>query len=251
MILFDTQNEITLKVMLSEWEKVCYFVRKNEEKVVKHFKKMRPGQLHLYIQKYTVPTSNNTYFIITKKDFDNNINTWTYLKANGDLGKTKYYILRKNLSNETGQNFQRPTWILDIYTGHFLSRYRMRTGATEKNADELFVRFLQQNNKKGMAIPASMVNPAAKGKNQYAIISEEGLAFVDTEEYIINGVLTNVNENKTFVSRKNLYFKQTESIIITDYYLKYMKLHKAKRSGASADTMMKIINSGFFDEPQK
>lgn len=251
MILFDTPNETALKVMLSEWEKVCYFVRKTDDKVKKHFQSLKPGQLHLFIQKYTIPTSKNTYYVISRKDFDDNINTWTYLKAYGESGKTKFYILRRNVIGKAEELFEKPVWILDIYTGHFLSRYRQRTGATEKSTDELFIQFLQQNNEKGMAIPASMVNPAAEGKNQYAIVSDEGLAFVDSQEYIINGALANINENKTFVSRRNLYYKQAESIVTTDYYLKYMKLHKAKRSGASADTMMKIINSGFFDVPQK
>lgn len=250
MILFNTTNQAVLKVMLSEWEKVSYFVKKNEDKVDRYFRTLRPGATNYLIMHYTIPSSNNTYTIVSKPNYEGIINTWCYLKADGDFGKRKIFVLRKNAPNKEDL-VEKPAFILDIYTGHFLSRYRERANATGSNIDELFVQFLQQNSRNGMAIPASLVNPKVTDENQYAVVSDEGLSFIDSTECTVNGMLIHINENKTFVSKDDLFYKQAASVLSTDFFIKKAKLMKAQEEGASAETFMKIMDSGFFEPVKK
>ena len=247
MILFDTPNEEILKIMLSEWEKVSYYMNRDRDKVRKHFLSLpRTVEVKPFIRSYTIPTSRNTYTVVSRPVLEGEIYTWCYLKVDGNSGKRRVAILRKN-EIDSEEFLMSPSWILDIYTGHFFSRYRERAGVGGTSIDELIVRFLLLNSKRGIAVPASMVNPAVKDDSQFAIVSSEGLSFVETSRHMINGVPIHINENRTFVAKDNLFYKQAMSLMTTDYFIKRLKLEKAKREGAGAERMMKIMDSGFFE----
>ena len=246
MILYDTPGREVLRTMLDEWEKVGYFMQKNEPKVLRYFNALRAGKPNLYVQTYTVPSSKNTYTVISQKTGDDTVTTWNCLKVDGDNGMRKVMILKKNTPSE--KRFpDNPAWILNIYTGHFLSRYRERTGAVGAHTDELIARFLQKNHYKELTIPAFLVNHSDEDESEIAIVSEEGLSFARTESFTVNGQRFSINENKTFVSKDNLYYRQAVSIMSTDYMVKRLKLQKAQEEGASVRTMMAIMNSGFYE----
>lgn len=248
MILFDTPNEDILRVMLGEWEKVVHFVDKTHGKAVKHFRSLRPPyENNLFIQRYTIPASNNTYTVVSKLGTDDCLDVWFYLKTDGAYGMRKFITLKRNERGKDNLPFT-PAWTLDIFTGHFLSRYRERTGAGSRTADELFVQFLERNARRGLGIPAHLVNPAIDKNDdrQYAVISDEGLSFVEYEEIVLNGIKVAVNENKTFVAKDNLYYQQAVSLHASDWFVTRAKLLKAQKDGASADRLVKILDDGIF-----
>ena len=249
MILYDTPNRDVFNVMKNELDKVSYFIRKNGKKISQYFQDLPyKGGSNIFILRYTVPSSMNTYTIASKRDVTDAINTFTYIKVDGNSGMRKVFFLRKNSS---GKNdiFPSPNWVLDIYTGHFLSRYKERMMLPGINGDNLIVQYLEQNKRQGMAIPTEMINPAVRGDNQVTVILNEGLSFVECDEFNLNGTTVNINENKTFVAKDNLFYKQAVSVMSTDFFVKYQKLKNAMKNNASTREIMEIMDSGVFNPP--
>lgn len=248
MILYDTPFHDAVLVMLSEWEKVTYFINRNEEKIKKHFRELKwDGRNNVFTLKYTVPASGNTYTIVTKPNIKEGLSIWSFTSVNGENNKRKIFVLKKNEGNNidelmTGQ------WILDIYTGHFLSRYKERTGSV-LYGEALLIQYLENNATHGMSIPAWHVNPAINEKenpNEHATIVKQGLVFCSIETIQINGMKVVLNENKTFVSKDDLFFKQDITCLATDWLAKKYKLEHARKMGLGTDELMEIMNSGFF-----
>lgn len=248
MLLFDSPNEDILRAMLAEQEKVSHFVGKMEGRVMKRSTDFLPPFTQAFLsQQYTVPASHNTYTVVSKRDKDDVVNFWVYLKLDGNHGMRKFITLKKNGCAKENVLFT-PPWVLDIYTGHFLSRYRERTGSAFRTTDELFVHFLERNLKRSMALPAYFINPAIseREQRQYAVILNEGLAFVEATESVVSGVKAMINENKTFVSRENLFYKQAVSLASADFYVTRAKLKEAQKEGASAERLMEILDSRLY-----
>lgn len=246
MILFDTPYDEVIRTMLDEWEKVDYAIRKAYARSLKRNSirnRILLPPTAPKIEKYTVPASNNTYSIVI--NYENDVaEAWGFLKSNGDWGHRKVYVLQKN-----GARCDEPRsapWTLDIYTGHFLSRYRERSCAGDWHGDELVARYLARNKKHGIAIPASFVNPAIDDDKQTAIIVDEGVCFGESRKETVNGMPVYINENRTFIHKDKLFQEQKNSIFAADLTLKYAKLKKALSNGAESKELYEIIKSGIF-----
>ncbi len=241
MILYDTPNEQALRVMFSEWDKVNYFIGRQREKLNRHFMMLLPTRLdEPFIQEYTIPKSNNTYTIISRY-IGGKIVSWPYIKVDGEKCRRKILILTKK--DQTKKYMPNdPVWTLDIYTGHFLSRYRERINSN-MCSNELFARYLQTNAIKSTPVPARLLNPACREDNQCAYIVYEGLAFAEKKECTINGIPALINENKTFVSSKDMHYQQAVVSLETSKKMKNTQIKKAIDGGAPPEEVFKTIIS--------
>lgn len=244
MILFDTPNEEAARVIFDEYEKIVYAIGKLSVQAERHFRGLPryPHPAPLALQ-YTVPASHNTYTIIFRME-KNELHYNSFLKISGNGGHTKYYIIKKNEPSFRDE-YSIAAWQLDIYTGHFLSRYRERTGVTAIRPEELMIRF-RRNNRNRTIIPANYVNPKISGPDQYAIIVTEGLCFVEQKSTTVNGTEIIVTENKTFVSRENLFFTQAIAAFASENHIKKDRLRKAIEEGAPQHELDSILRSGVF-----
>lgn len=245
MILFDTPYEEVFTVMFGEYEKVKYAVSKASRNAARLFTSVPPYPHPApIVNRYTIPASRNNYVIVSVLKEDN-IENYVYLKSNGDHGHQKVFLLRKN-NGKKDLDLKTPSWVLDVYTGHFLSRYRERAKVIGLSGDDLIVHFLEQNSKHGTAIPAHIVNPAEKGVDSFVMMADEGVCFMSCSSIVHNGIDVEIDENKTFVSKDSLYFTQLSSFLTTDYFLKMARIKKAQNNGASDKEIFDIIQSGIF-----
>lgn len=245
MILFDTPNEEAARVIFDEYEKIVYAIGKMHVKADRHFSRLPryPHPAPLTLQ-YTVPASHNTYTVIYSIE-DGSITFNSFLKISGNGGHTKYYIIKK-CSTPVQDAFSVPAWNLDIYTGHFLSRYRERSDSVGYSTDELMARF-RKNNRNRTIIPADYVNPKISEPDQYAIIVTEGLCFAEQKTTSVNGTTVVITENKTFVSKENLFFSQAIAAFASENHIKKERLRKAIEDGAPQEEIDRILRTGVFE----
>ena len=244
MILYDTPYDEAARIMLQEYEKVKYQINKTGKEAWKALKKEKNAFKKINVINFTLPESKNTYTICSKPgNSPDEILRHVYLKVNGNDRKKKIFYLGQNHKKDYETN----EWVLQVYTGHFMSRFRERSGFDNIGSDELMMVFLETTGKKGLPIPARLVNPAVDDEDQFGIICEQGLIFSKIQEIIINGINVQINENRTFVGKEDLFFKQAMTLLSTDYIEKRIRLDMAKKEGASPEKLLEIIQSGFFE----
>lgn len=152
MILSYTPYGLVLKTMQGEAEKVDFFMRRTAAKAKKSFERRQlfsDGFPFYYHETYTVPGSRNTYLVFYEALDRNDIRSGGFycgscLLVNDDNGKQSVYQLTRARSR-TATTDEIATFI-NIYTGHFFSRYRERhLWGSEISTHELIVRYLCRN----------------------------------------------------------------------------------------------------------
>lgn len=242
MILYDTPYEQVARIMLEEYEKVQYHLSRTDKQIFKEIHKNK-GICKPSVMTFTIPSSNNKYSIYTKVlDYDNVIRI-VLLTANGERGKKKVYQINKNQRRMLDPTKEFSDWVLDVYTGHFLSRYSERSGNKNLSGEELITTFIMKNMDQKItgSFPASYINPAIKDENEFACPCNEGIVFRRLTQVSINGLNIQINENKTFVGEDNLYKQQELVKRFTNYVTKSKLLKSMKENRISPDIFMKII----------
>ena len=229
MILENTPYTKVIETMLSEQEKVLFFVRKEADKVLKTAK--REGTPLLAYSTYTIPKSNNTYLfwggkIVTEKFFQNigrnNFMCGSCLLVNASNGERMIYTLGEK--NEGGVLVR----TLMVYTSHFLRRYRERAKIPETvPTNELLATFMCRNTE---MIPLDYSQVVKKGiKNGAATQMVDGIILGSETRYSEAGGDFIVFKFKTFLSDSMLKANQHDALMTKRKYYgivkEYVKRH--------------------------
>jgi len=132
MILFDDNYEKIYKLMMEENEQVHYYMQKFSKKLKKKYTE-HPELPIWHYELVTLPKSNNTYLIyyysMTYKEIiHDSYYCGSVLLLNGNDGQRLAVGLRKmSMKGEAmPDDVKYLVFSLQIFTGHFLSRYRER-----------------------------------------------------------------------------------------------------------------------------
>lgn len=244
MILYDTPYEQVVKVMMQEYDKTLYHLQKTDKQMFKRILKEN-GFFKPYVEQFTIPTSKNTYTVYSKMDKKGNMLRLVILVVNGEKGKKKIYQIARNFKIKSNSDKKDSDWVLDIFTGHFLSRYRERGGYKTLSSEELISTFLIKNMemKPSANIPAKLVNPAIEDKDEYACPCPEGIVFRRVQQVTTNGLVVEIHENKTFIGENEMYTMQGAIKEMTQYFSKSQFLKDAQEGNMPSNLVMNILQS--------
>lgn len=246
MILYDTPQEKVIETILDEIEKIQYVARKKTNEIIRFFENETDNN-KAYIYQYTIPSSKNTY-TITAKLVGENIGICYYLKVDGVKCRRKVF----SITTDT----------LFTFTGHFLSRYRERSGSSAENVDELIHEVLTQV-LDGQYYPAGLLARDdialmlenlgldmryKKGKvifNENECIYEiaNGICFFDVSSATFKNKKYKFYEFKTFVGRNGMRHDQKVSSATVKYAGRVVALKEAKKNGTLQEEFIRIIKN--------
>lgn len=151
MILFDSTYEETYRQMKAEREKVRYYAEKHKRDAVKRLRTMRRPWITYRIQ--TIPGSKNTYLHYYSAEsaqqiLEGDCAVGSVLLVNGDKGKQLVIKLVNAVVFDEfeSESKEASADILNIVTGHLLSRFRERFPAVSGlGTHELIASFAARN----------------------------------------------------------------------------------------------------------
>ena len=226
MLLPDASPQTVFKVMLDERDKVQYYIQKEKSK-----KNIKPlfftSDNQIYHSKLiTIPSSGNRYLI------------WIYFRKNlvevkevisGSAlmmtnfnGTLDYYILENYIrynpickdlglpQPERSTNF----YILSMFTGHFLSRYRERAGIDKKlSAEKLAIHFFSRNMETMVDEKVEKFNGRHKTDDKSkAIAMKDGYSLSESSKIKIHGMPSfEFIKHNTFITEEMLTLDQKET----------------------------------------
>ena len=213
MILPDTPPGLVYDAMMGEAEKVGFYLKKHVGVAKKVFYRNGPWQ-KFHLSNYVIPSSRNRYLVWSNAKWSKNSFVpdvqWSgaLLYINGPKG-LDYWIARE--INDDG----RPTNYLFHYTGHFLSRYRERSGIQMgKSTDEVIATFLLRNTGLIFTLDFEKLQlNSEKYKDGEAMQVLDGIVFCSINEMTSpNGHKFVYCKMKTFLTLSNLKESQSENV---------------------------------------
>ena len=213
MILPGTDYGKIFDVMTSEKEKVSYTIKKMVDEQRRTAKKTHRVVMHS-VKRYINPSSRNTYIIWT--NVRNGIcAAESVLLLNDETGKPEIYHITKSL--EVSRSLPAPQTVewLNVYTPHFLARYRERTGKpTSMPLDELVARMIPEMTEMRTVPYYEDVCRREDDGSQFAHQVPEGVIFGTSRQCSTpTGRCFTVHRNNTFISQDMLTKSQTQHLL--------------------------------------
>ena len=215
MILYDTDYAEIYRQMSAEREKAKYYSQKYSREAIRKFERHRLPCEHHVIQ--TMPASRNTYmhYYYAAKEAevrDNCIFFGNLLLVNDMYGK-QYAIRLMSVSILAGAVSVGTADSLNIFTGHFLSRYRERFSyLKDVPSHELIASFAGRN--LGYIHPLDykeFVLEENRQENGAAWGIDDGVSLGQSWLEEIDGTPVIINLHKTFLGRHILNDRQRET----------------------------------------
>lgn len=153
MIIFDGDYSRLLHQMMEEVDRVNYYRVKCQNGIVRKFRQTKVFPVW-YSEVITLPRSNNTYLVYyyaknaNENDFRFNHFHGALLMLNDEKGHRMVVTYRDmTIRKETAKGLvDSDVNVLQVYSGHFFSRYRERMGlSTELTANDLITTFFGRN----------------------------------------------------------------------------------------------------------
>lgn len=218
MIIFDGDYDRIYRQMLDEDAKVKYYIDKLQGGIVKKFRQQRTFPIWHYEQ-ITLPKSNNTYLIYyyVKDAVEANRmfnHFWgALLLLNTNNGNRLILSLRevtlRELKIDTLKLKDHETHELQVYSGHFFSRYRERMNLpSEWSVNDVIANFFGRNGYYFTQLNYnSIVLEKNRNKGNAAFAIEEGVTLGD--ETITNDY--HLVKHNTFLSLAELKMDQDKA----------------------------------------
>lgn len=216
MILHDFTYEQIYDVMMSEAEKVQYRVNR----LVDRFSKLSGTELAanpILTERYTIPSSGNTYVIWCRKDKRNDryVKSAGSLILNDDKGRMLVFQLSRATVFRTLERGKEHEWRIEITTAHCLQRFRDRAGFPPNMSVDTIIAQWACNRSESMIInDMDKINPKYNRDNGMAIQTDWGIV-LGTEKRCLSaryGQFVTLRLN-TFVDNDKLYESQQECLI--------------------------------------
>ena len=219
MILYNDDYPTIFNSMYKEKDKVDYYLKnKNIKSAIKDM--MSKGVFPCWhYDILTVPDSGNRYLLYyyamspaeTKKDC---IFCGSGLIVPDKDGRNTVYQLKKMRMNNGDKDILSRFWAIQIYTSHFISRYRERYKYDEKIPSlEMTAIFLGRNSPFMVPLEYNkMVLEKNMQDNGSAWAIDDGVTLADMKSFFLEGknhIL--VVRHKTFLSRDILKSNQSEN----------------------------------------
>lgn len=229
MILPKTPYKDIFLAMDREEEKVGFAVRKEEKIAIKKFYKDRPYE-SLHYKIYEIPSSRNKYllwFYIPYGHADGSIYYFgnALIIDESDGGRT-YICLRTYQAVYGNYNYKVDS--LQIYTGHFFSRYRERNHMPASIPTiELVIRFFGRNQDFMTCLDHKKIIKKEHNDDASCWQMMEGVSLGNNKIVQINDKkrITVVRHN-TFLSQNDLKQSQLEAIMPKEYMCFLSELSK-------------------------
>ncbi len=236
MLLPDSTYLEIYRTIVSETEKAQFALMKNENAAWKHIARAdRAGEPLTWHTQYQHPVSRNRYLLwyhATPKDGGKVLSLLggIALMMDSTTGDRTLYMAKNFGRVLAGDRTKHP--FLLVYTGHFLSRYRERTGvAAGGDAASLAAVFFARNlGEMNPLCPDSMILQKEKYRNAAAWQTSDGVILgSETAETLPDGRTLTVIRNNTFITHELLHENQAESVVPQPFmalvrYLKDRKL---------------------------
>lgn len=213
MILYNTPYQDMYRIMDSECEKVEFAIRKADEKAKKIWRASSDRPL-VYNTIYTNPDTNNHYLIWFYSNEKRGENHMAYLWGSAlmltdDKGK-KIYVA-KNIIYKKAEGETYKTDIMQVFTGHFFSRYRERICVPDRyNEKDLISIYFGRNTEYAIEIPPYMITKKLdkyEGTKSWQVYDGILLGYDDTIE--VDGKPIIISKVNTFLSESILKPEQS------------------------------------------
>ncbi|MBQ9173724.1 MAG: hypothetical protein IJ161_08360 [Bacteroidales bacterium] len=206
--------------MRNEVPKVEFFIKKEAGRLKKTFLRNFGTFPFFYQTTYIIPDSRNRYLVWFCANNKRELNTQTArsgccLILNEDKGKTTVYEYKECLIPNTYPKKEIEA-VLNVYTGHFFSRYRERAGwGTKLTRDEIIVRYLCRNAIFISGLPFDKINlNSDKYPGGAAGQVTDGLVLItETHETDTKGLPFTVIKHNTFIGKTHLKEDQQENML--------------------------------------
>ena len=218
MILATSSYPEIFSAIEAEEEKIAYAIGKEEKKAIKTFEKSSKRYSLYYTKEYTVPSSRNRYLIwyfMPDADVVKPAFYWgAPLLLDEDNGKRIVIALSSMRAEGKGGSFNVDA--LQVYNGHFLSRYRERAGLPGEYTTAQVIATLMGNNASCMVqLDMEKMNPNYE-KYKDAAVWQLTNGFSFGKQLVCespSGKTFVVFEHKTYVSSDMLKQQQVDAAI--------------------------------------
>ena len=217
MIIYDEDYTRLYKQMRDERERVEYYLRKGQKKALRTLSET-PAPCYYY-EKVKFSDTNNTYLLYyyCRNEYNRKHGTCIYgniLMTNTRDGK-RIAVRLMTISEKTGRvKGKRDT--LQIFTGHFFSRYRERFFSDDsKSTDEMITIFAGRNLGYMYELPyKDMVLEKNQTEKGCVWAMDDGFSFGENEwmDMGVYGKVLVVN-HKTYLSEDDLKDDQWENVL--------------------------------------
>lgn len=211
MILSTDNYQRIYEQMLDERERVRYHLQKNAKKMDKLLRSARTVPVW-YCETLTMPKTSNTYLLYYYALNRGEVVSGSYWKGapllvNDENGHRVAIMFRKMKECRVGTNKEVPYESLQVYSGHFFSRYRERMNfPSNMTTNEVVTSFFGRNEGYFAKLDYDQfVLEQNRHKGNRAFGVDDGVTLAE-ETILDSGV--RVFKHKTFLSRRELKSSQ-------------------------------------------
>lgn len=246
MLLYDSTYEDMYRVLTQEREKVDFTLEKLSVKAMKEFRDRTVFPAY-FINYYTVPASRNKYivchYMLSNDKYMDGLGVMILNEDDGaqqviDVTSCKRFVPTKGMVSiiDKSMPYEERIVMMNIYTAHFLNRYRTRlieTGLISPSKKgtlttaEIACMYLSRNRKNIISIPyEQMVLMPEKYRNGIALQVNDGIVFGSQKSFTgTDGKEVYVNRLNTIVSRDMLKQSQADNVV-PDKTIQHVKVLK-------------------------